>query len=61
MFKRLFLAATIAIPLYLTIAIQQTSSRSDEVNRDSHQVIKKIEQTVKIWQRELKSRNSAEL
>jgi ABC-type transporter MlaC component len=61
MFKRLFLAATIAIPLYLTIAIQQTSSRSDEVNQNSRQVIKNIEQTGKIWRQELKGRDSAGL
>jgi ABC-type transporter MlaC component len=61
MFKRLFLAATIAIPLYLTIAIQQTSSKSDEVNQNSRQVIKNIEQTVKTFQQELKGRDSAEL
>jgi hypothetical protein len=47
MLQRLFLAFTLAFPLYLSIAIQQTSPLTDGVNRPSPPSIKKIEQTVK--------------
>jgi hypothetical protein len=33
MLQRLFLAFTLAFPLYLSIAIQQTSPLADRVNR----------------------------
>jgi LytS/YehU family sensor histidine kinase len=61
MFKRLFLAATIAVPLYLTIALQPTSPSSDEMNRDSHQVIKKIEQTMQNFRQQLNGQNASRL
>jgi hypothetical protein len=61
MFKRLFLAFTIAFPLYLSIAIPQTSPLADGVNRDSPLGIKKIEQTMKSLQQELKREHSVKL
>ncbi|WP_110580359.1 hypothetical protein, partial [Microcystis aeruginosa] len=54
MLQRLFLAFTLAFPLYLSIAIQQTSPIADRVNRPSSRGINKIEQTVKTIQKQLK-------
>ncbi|NCR51764.1 MAG: hypothetical protein GPJ12_23885 [Microcystis aeruginosa S11-01] len=46
MLQRLFLAFTLAFPLYLSIAIQQTYPLADRVNRPSSRGINKIEQTL---------------
>jgi hypothetical protein len=61
MLQRLFLAFTLAFPLYLSIAIQQTSPIADRVNRPSPPGIKKIEQTVKTIQKQLKQEHSVKL
>ena len=61
MLQRLFLAFTLAFPLYLSIAIQQTSPLADRVNRPSSRGINKIEQTVKTIQNQLKQEHSVQL
>jgi hypothetical protein len=61
MLQRLFLAFTLAFPLYLSIALQQTSPLADRVNRLSPPGIKKIEQTVKNIQKQLKQESSVKL
>jgi hypothetical protein len=53
MLQRLFLAFTLAFPLYLSIAIQQTSPLADRVTPPSPPGIKKIEQTVRSIQKQL--------
>lgn len=61
MLQRLFLAFTLAFPLYLSIAIQQTSPVADRVNRPSFPEINKIGRTVKTIEKQLKQEHSVQL
>lgn len=60
MLQRLFLAFTLAFPLYLSVAIQQTSPLADRVTPPPPG-IQKIEQTVKSLQKQLKPQSSVKL